>query len=296
MHPHHYRIALHMLGHDPLETPSLEQQLADAATAVGKSLQFYQTSRSTVERGYCLASIGMALQPHAEAYAGSNDYAFGHALGRAARHLILPPPGDMIPDVVLGDSLDPLGALRLLDTYILSASVPVDPTVYRLRVPVVYGRGSDSVVVPVGHAVKILDPCVVYPDGNRYALYSWGGMLGILAEPERRLEPKDPLGHVADRWQLLKDIFEGEDPGVWGEDVDILARLQETVATAGIRDVTTARTRYRRGELTPERLPWVVARIEALKAWRKTSGTFEERLTALPADIRNACARPRLGG
>jgi hypothetical protein len=117
-------------------------------------------------------------------------------------------------------------------------------------------------------------------------------MLGILAEPERRLEPKDPLGHAADRWQVLKSIFEGEDPGVWGEDAEILATLSEAVPTASLRDVQTARTRYRRGELCPERLQWVLARIEGMKAWKKTSGAFEERMAALPGDVRAACVRP----
>jgi len=284
MHPHHIRMALHMLGCDPQESPSLEDQLAAAAQSVGRDLTFYRTAESTIDRGYCLGSIGTALLPHSEAY--GHDYAFGHALGRASRELLAPPPGRRVARAKHATDSAPLTALMVIPRQ-------SDETVRRLRVPVVFGRGADTVQIPFGQAIEVVEPCIERPDGNRYMLFCWGGMLGLLGEPERRLEPLDTLVRDVDRWELLRGVFEGADPGVWGDDKDIVDLVQKDVATATARDVKTARTRYRRGDLCEEPLGWVVARIDALAVWKKVNGeTFEERWDKLPEETQGVCKRP----
>jgi len=256
VHPHHIRMALYLIGTDPQESPSLPEQLASSCAVLGVSHTWYDDAVET--RGYTMGVLGAALHPYAETYAP--EYAAAHLKGRTDRS---------------------------------RPFVPAMPGQRRLAKPVQFGRGSDTVIIPVGHVVDVLQAVVERPDGNRYALVAWGGFLALLGEPESRLEPLDPLLPEPDRWDVLRQIFEGSDPGVWGSEDDILADLRSSVSTAVPRDIQTARTAYRRDYTGT--LPWVTARIDHMRSWRATEdaaeASFEERFARLKPHVQEACRR-----
>ena len=279
MNHHHIKQSLSLLGFDPLPSPDragMLDQLDVAARSVGYDVSWYLTPDATFHRGYVLGSLGCALLDGVAGYEGEHVAAYrdGYRLGLASRERLSPPSHR---DVTRG------------------APLPLSDTTPDRRVaqPMVFGRGADGFFVPVGHAVHVLSERVDV-HGNAYLLGEWGGFLMLVGEPERKLAPVAGFERDVDRAEILREWFEGPDPGIWEEDAVLHARLLELVPTAGKRDVQTARTAYGRRK-DDQALGWVQARVYAMKEWRKTdtSLSFTDRFASLPELTRLSCACAR---
>lgn len=249
---HFLRQALHLLGCDPQETPDINDQLDAAHASVGMP-NHITDERSVAEREYCNGLLGLP---------GEGRF---HALGIAARSQIAPPSAGQVYGVATETR--------------------------RLCVPIAFGRGSDTVWIPSGVALDVVKESVVrllpdgkpFPDGTKYALCRWAGCYVIVGQPETRFEPVEPLVRGVDRWSVLKDLFEQDTPGVWADNQVLLELAKAQVDGVHLRDIQSARTMYRRGDMG-EPLTWVVARIECMQQYKRGRLTEEMRkATAAPA-------------
>lgn len=248
MHPHHARYALYLLGFEPQEGSTFAEQLRVAHSSVGRECHI-EDEQSIAERGYCFGQLALPVED-ADHYSHADTYRQFHALGMQSRNSVAPESAM----TVTGQATQ----------------------TRRLTVPIAFGRGSDTAWIPAGVALDLVQETVVrlrpdgtpFPDGSRYALCRWAGCYVIVGHPDTRFEPLDALKRGIDRWQVLRELFEQDKPGVWAKDDELLALAQQQIDGIHLRDIRTARTMYRRGELG-QVLPWVLARIERLGEYRK---------------------------